>query len=117
MPKLLALIRKKPDISDKQFKAYYEMNHAPLITSIFPMLHEYKRTYLVASNMLNGNYTLESEKLDIAYSVITELGFKTHKALDEFMVIASKDEIVEMIRKDYSNFLLSEKTVMNQLDQ
>ena len=51
MPKLIALISKKPSISEQDFKIYYETNHAPLIKSLFPSLSGYTRTYLFESNL------------------------------------------------------------------
>jgi hypothetical protein len=117
MLKLIALISKKPEISDHDFQIYYENTHAPLIRSIFPMLLEYKRTFLPRSNMLSGDFTLEADKLENVISVITELGFENQNALDLFMELASKEDIVERIREDESNFLNSEKTIMYQLNE
>ena len=117
MPKLIALICKKPEISDKNFQAYYEEQHAPLIRSIFPMLRDYRRTYLPRSNLLYGEFTLEADSLGTVCSVITELGFKNQIDLDAFMELAAKNEIVETIREDESNFLMSDKTIMYQLDE
>ena len=117
MPKLIALICKKPDISDENFQAYYEEQHAPLIMSIFPMLQTYRRTYLPQSNILSGEFTLEADTLGTVYSVITELGFKNKMDLDVFMELAAKNEIVETIREDESHFLMSDKTIMYRLDE
>ena len=115
MPKLIALITKKPDISDQEFQAYYETKHAPLIHSIFPMLKEYTRKYLTKSNLLTGDFTLKADSLGNVFSVITELGFQNQKDLDGFMEIAGNPEIVEIIRRDEANFLVSEKTIMYKL--
>ena len=115
MPKLIALITKKPDISDQEFQTYYETKHAPLIHSIFPMLKEYTRRYLTKSNLLTGDFTLKADSLGNVFSVITVLGIKKKKDLDGFMEIAGNPEIVEIIRRDEANFLVSEKTIMYKL--
>ena len=116
MPKLIALICKKDEISDEAFKAYYEEKHAPLIRSIFPMLDHYKRTYLTASSLLHGEFTLDADSMEKTFSVITELGFNTQIDLDAFMEIAANQEVIETIREDESNFLISNKTIMYKLN-
>ena len=43
---VIALLRKRPDISREEFIAYYESNHAPLIRSIAPEIIRYERAFL-----------------------------------------------------------------------
>ena len=111
MPKLISLIKKQPHLTDEEFQSYYETNHAPLIKSLFPMLSDYKRTFLPSSQMLFGELTLQSAIAESTYDVITELWFKNDADLEAFMTHARKAEILEAIRKDEANFLLSESTV------
>ena len=79
MPKLIALICKKPSISAEDFKTYYEASHVHLIESLFSTLTGYKRTYLLESNMLNDALPLESECGQTPFDVITELTFDDEK--------------------------------------
>ena len=115
MPKLIALIKKNPAISEEQFKLYYETIHVPLIKSIFPMIGDYKRTYLLDADMLSGEFSLEGKAADKPYNVITELFFNKIEDLEAFFKIAAQAKNVEIIRKDELNFLISEKTVMYQI--
>jgi hypothetical protein len=85
MPKLIALIYKKPLISAEDFKTYYETNYVPLIESIFPTLTGYKRTYLLESNMLNDSLPLESECDQTPFDVIAELTFDDEDGLNQFL--------------------------------
>ena len=63
MIKLIALIRKKNNVSEKEFKEYYENIHAPLIIKIFPSLKGYTRNYLLESNLLHGEFSLEPQNI------------------------------------------------------
>ena len=107
MPKLISLIKKKTHLSDEDFKSYYETYHAPLIQKLFPMLNDYKRTFLPSSQMLFGELTLQSVTDESTYDVITELWFNNDADLEAFITHASKAEILEAIRKDEANFMLS----------
>lgn len=117
MPKLIALICKQPSISAEDFKTYYETNHVPLIESIFPTLTGYKRTYLLESNMLNDALPLESEGGQTPFDVITELTFDDEDGLNQFFARGADEEVVEAIRRDESNFLDGEKTIMYRVEQ
>ena len=115
MPKLIALICKKPEISEEDFQSYYEDKHVPLIQNLFPMLADYKRTYLITSKLLYGEFSLSPDNKEFSYNVITELFFNSDEELNLFMELAARDEIIEIIRNDESNFLDSDKTIMYQV--
>ena len=116
MIKLIALICKKDKISENEFRSYYENKHVPLIKSIFPSLTGYKRTYLLESNLLNGEFSLDTINQSNRFNVITELSFDNDEGLNQFFEIAAKDNIVKRIRKDEKNFLDSKKTIMFRID-
>lgn len=116
MIKLIALIRKKNNVSEKEFKEYYENIHAPLIIKIFPSLKGYTRNYLLESNLLHGEFSLEPQKHYSSYNVITELSFDDEDGLNQFFEISSKEEIIKIIREDEENFLDSKKTIMYRVD-
>ena len=116
MPKLIALICKKPSISAEDFKTYYEASHVHLIESLFPTLTGYKRTYLLESNMLNDALPLESEGGQTPFDVITELSFDDEEGLNQFFAKGADEEVVEANRQDESNFLDGEKTIMYRVD-
>ncbi|MBD62940.1 MAG: hypothetical protein CMD68_02545 [Gammaproteobacteria bacterium] len=116
MPKLIALICKKPSISEQDFKSYYENNHVPLIKSLFSTLTGYKRTYLLESSMLNDTLPLESDGVPSQFNAITELTFDDDDGLIQFFERGTDHEVVEAIRKDEANFLDGEKTIMYRVE-
>ena len=116
MPKLIALISKKSSISEKDFKTYYENNHAPLIESLFPTLDGYTRTYLFESNLLSDTLPLESDGAQSQFNVITELTFKNEEDLNQFFERGTHQDVVETIRDDEANFLDGEKTIMYRVE-
>ena len=116
MPKLIALICKRPSVSVDEFKTYYENSHVPLIESLFPTLQDYKRTYLLESNMLNDALPLESEGSQSPFDVITELTFDDEDGLNQFFARGADEEVIEAIRKDEANFLDGKKTIMYRVE-
>ena len=116
MPKLIALICKKPEISEEDFKTYYEENHVPLIESIFPTITGYKRTYLFEASMLNDALPLESDGDHSLFNVITELTFDDEDGLNQFFERGADNKVIETIRNDEANFLDGEKTIMYRIE-
>jgi uncharacterized protein (TIGR02118 family) len=116
MPKLIALICKKPAISEEDFKTYYEENHVPLIESIFPTITGYKRTYLFEASMLNDALPLESDGDHSVFNVITELTFDDEDGLNQFFERGADNKVIETIRNDEANFLDGEKTIMYRIE-
>jgi len=116
MPKLIALICKKPEISEEDFKTYYEENHVPLIESIFPTIAGYKRIYLFEANMLNDALPLESDGGHSVFNVITELTFDDEDGLNQFFERGADNKVIETIRNDEANFLDGEKTIMYRIE-
>ena len=116
MPKLIALICKKPAISEEDFKTYYEENHVPLIESIFPTIAGYKRTYLFEASMLNDALPLESDGDHSVFNVITELTFDDEDGLNQFFERGADNKVIETIRNDEANFLDGEKTIMYRIE-
>ena len=116
MPRLIALICKKPAISEENFKTYYEENHVPLIESIFPTITGYKRTYLFEASMLNDALPLESDGDHSVFNVITELTFDDEDGLNQFFERGADNKVIETIRNDEANFLDGEKTIMYRIE-
>ena len=116
MLKLIALICKKPAISEEDFKTYYEENHVPLIESIFPTITGYKRTYLFEASMLNDALPLESNGDHSLFNVITELTFDDEDGLNQFFERGADNKVIVTIRNDEANFLDGEKTIMYRIE-
>lgn len=110
MPKLIALIKKQPHLSAAAFKAYYEKNHAPLVSLLLPMVQRYTRSYLPASSALPG-------RGDADFDVITELWFATTQDVDAFWKRIRSPEVIAQIRADEAHFLITERTLMYEVQE
>jgi uncharacterized protein (TIGR02118 family) len=102
MIKVVATIRKLPEISTQDFRRYYEDNHAPLINRLLPYYQEYKRNY-VDRGVFEG-------QPDPGFDVLTELVFASRDDYDAWVVALRNPAIVEQIREDERNFLLQGAT-------
>ena len=111
MPKLIALIQKLPHLSRPEFAAYYEANHAPLVARLLPMISHYARSYLPDEPAVVG----KGEKP--AFDVLTELWFKNDADLAAFWERIRQPDVMAAIREDETHFLISDATVMYQVDE
>ena len=96
MPKVVALISKRPDISREDFIRYYESSHAPLAKRLLPMVGRYTRSFLP-----------EGHGAD--FDVVTEIWFRDEAAYAAFRARMADPVVIAAIRADEANFLLSDR--------
>jgi uncharacterized protein (TIGR02118 family) len=100
MIKLVALLKKRADISREEFISYYEMCHAPLALQLTAMGHDYRRNYPRTARV-------EGRETDVApeYDVITEVWFQDQKAYQAFTESMQNPAIRSQIVADEERFL------------
>jgi hypothetical protein len=74
MYKVVALLRRKADLTHSEFKDYYETRHVPLIERLTPPMLAYRRSYVD----LSAPYKRDEEQID--FDVITEMEFEDEAA-------------------------------------
>lgn len=108
MIKLVALLKKRADISREQFIDHYEHSHVPLIMKHFePYVVEYTRTYLDHDHPLSfvGGYGGNDAFPGVTYDVVTTQLFRSQEDLDAFYEAAAKPGVGEEIAADEARFL------------
>lgn len=100
MVKLIGLLKKKADLTREQFIDYYENKHVPLISSLVPMGHDYRRSY-TEKMRVNGQ---ESDDA-FEYDVVTELWFERDEDYSAFASAMRDPEIFKQVVADEENFL------------
>ena len=104
MIKVIVLIKKKPEITTEQFRQHYETVHAPLIDRLLPYYASYRRNY-VDGPVRGGPREFE-------WDVFTELEFATESDYEAWQAALEQPEVLEQIRADEANFLVSRETRM-----
>jgi hypothetical protein len=108
MVKLIALLKRRADISRAAFVEHYETRHAPIIMKHFgTFVLEYRRTYLDYDDPLSyvGHHG-ENVKVGAApFDVVTELVFADRAALDGMFRVAARPEVGAEIAADEEHFL------------
>ena len=111
MLKLIALIKKQPQLSADEFQTYYETHHAPLVQRLLPMIGRYTRSYLPAEPAVTGKTGTAD------FDVLTELWFSGQDDLDAFWRRIRSAEVIAAIRADEAKFLLSDRTLMYEVQE
>jgi uncharacterized protein (TIGR02118 family) len=104
MIKVMVLIKKKPEVSDEQFRHHYETVHAPLIDQLLPFYSAYRRNYIDGA--------VRRERPEFNWDVITELEFATQDDYNAWLATLEQPEVVAKIRADEAKFLVSKETLM-----
>ena len=98
--KSIALLRRRADLSQAAFVAYYEERHAPLILSLLPGIVEYRR------NFVNREGAFASDgAAPLDFNVVTELWWESRAGYDAAMEVATRADVAERIATDEANFL------------
>jgi uncharacterized protein (TIGR02118 family) len=95
MEKLILFVKRKPGLSQEQFRDHYENTHAPLAWSnLRPWLINYTRNYLTP---LPG-------QTEPPYDCVTEFWFADRAALDASIEWA-RSEVGQILSVDEENFM------------
>jgi uncharacterized protein (TIGR02118 family) len=76
--KIVALIKRRADLSRKEFREYYEHRHAPLFHRVIPDEVATAITHYVQNHAVD----LGRGGTDTLYDVVTEIGFDDRAGLD-----------------------------------
>jgi hypothetical protein len=102
MYKIVAMLKRKPELTHEQFKDYYETTHAKIgVPYLKPHCVKYIRRYLqaAASPMKPGPVK------DAEYDCISELWFADEAAYKAFEASVADPEIVALLVADEQKFL------------
>jgi hypothetical protein len=97
--KVIALLRKRADISREAFIDYYENRHAPLILSVFPSIAAYRR------NFADFSSAFVSDAAPFDFDVVTEVEFADRAGYDEMLALHADPVVGETIAEDEANFV------------
>lgn len=93
MIKIVALIRRRPDLEPKAFRAYWNDVHAPLVRERLPALIHYTGSFPLAD--AHGPVEVDAMQFD----AIVELGFPDRAAMEADM---SSNAFMAQDRRDSS---------------
>ncbi len=99
MIKRLVLIKKKEGLSMKDFRDYYESNHAPMAKRLFPMFADYRRSFIkeVARHPEGETYP--------NFDVVTENWFASEQDFQAFITKMARPEVLAEVRADEAKFM------------
>jgi uncharacterized protein (TIGR02118 family) len=104
--KVIAMLARKPGLSEKEFVDYYENRHAPLILSIAPQIRDYRRNYLRREGAI-----LAAAARPPDFDVVTELWFDDQEAFDVAMAAFTDPVNAARIAHDEENVFDRSRTM------
>lgn len=119
MPKIIALLRKKPEISMEAFKQHYEMSHAPLILAqARPFITGYTRSYLdyddphcIYGLGKFGDGSAAAKDFP-RFDVVTQLEFRDEAAMAAYFAAGQDPELAARKLADEEKFLVREERLI-----
>ena len=105
--KAIALLKRKTGLSKAEFIDYYEAQHAPLITSLFPTITAYRRNY----TDFEGAFAY-SDAAPLDFDVVTEIEFADRAGYDDMLARAADPATGQTIAEDEEHFLNRSHTRM-----
>ena len=104
--KVIAMLARKPGLSEDEFVRYYETRHAPLILSIAPQIRDYRRNYLRREGAILAEGAQPPE-----FDVVTELWFDDEPAFDAAMAAFTDPVNAARIALDEENVFDRSRTM------
>ena len=101
MIKRITLITAKEGMSLADFKAYYESHHAPLAKRLFPMVADYRRSFITDVTRHPDGVTHPG------FDVVTENWFASEADLKAFQDKFKQPEVQAELRADEAKLGLS----------
>jgi uncharacterized protein (TIGR02118 family) len=98
--KIVAMIRRRPDLSRDDFRDYYENRHAPLFHRVIPD----EVASAIIHYVQNHAITLGRGTTETTYDCVTEIGFDDRAQLDVWNRWYLGDE-GRVLRDDEENFM------------
>lgn len=103
--KVIALLKRRADLTREQFIDYYETRHVPLILELTPGIAAYRRNFAD----FEGAYAFP-EAAPFDFDVVTELWYADRAAYEHAMEVTATPEVWARIEADEQNFLDRGKT-------
>jgi SnoaL-like domain/EthD domain len=93
MLKVVALMKRKPELSRNEFIAYYETRHVPLIQRLLPEIIDYRRNYVDTSVTVPFAAVPD-------FDVISEIWFKDRASYNSFLTRCADPELAALVAED-----------------
>ncbi|ADP83332.1 EthD domain-containing protein [Pseudofrankia inefficax] len=107
MIKIVALIKRRPDLTREQFRDYYEHRHAPLFHRVIPD----EVATAIVHYVQNHAVTLGRGSTDTLYDCVTEIGFVDRDQLAVWNRWYLGDD-GKVLRDDEENFMDKDKRIV-----
>jgi uncharacterized protein (TIGR02118 family) len=105
MIKLVYCLKKKPEVSQKEFNRYWREKHGPLVTSLTRQINatKYVQSHTI-DTPINQNL-IDSRGLAAPYDGITEVWWNSEQELNDAMNTEEGQKAFQALLEDESGFI------------
>lgn len=105
MIKIVCLFNRKPGLTMREFRDYYENNHVPLVTKLLPQPRTYSRSYAREDRDYVAPHGHADRPVAArAFDVLTELIFDSEEDYQKMVTALSDPEIRRTVARDEARF-------------
>ena len=99
MPRMIAVLKRRPDMTFEAFRTYYEARHVPLVSRLMgDNLQAYIRNYVDQGSPFPVGVPVD-------FDCISEFHFRDQAAFEAAVAAIQHPDNVELVRDDERNFL------------
>jgi hypothetical protein len=119
MKKLLMFIKRKNGLSQEEFRAYYEKNHAPLALKLLPSCFStYRRNYIIpGATYRPGHLAGVNTDVEPDFDVVTEVTFATEADYQKMLDTLNNPKLGVILAEDEERFVDRKAIVMYLVDE
>ena len=110
MLKMVATMKRKPGLSQEEFRAYYETMHTKLTRIVAECVLDYRRSYPVPNpaepeKIYNPSGSALADADNGAFDCMTEVWLKDKEALRKLYEIMAKPDVAALFEEDTKRFV------------
>ena len=114
MVKIAFLLKRKAGLTHRQFRDYYESNHAPLARRLLPLFQHYSRFFITQDE---GYIPPHMQAQNMQFDVITHITFETQADYEKHLEMLKNPALAAELSADEEKFIDRDASVFFLVEQ
>ena len=114
--KMLAMFKRRADLTHEQFRDYYETKHAVMSARLYPFLKDYRRNFFRPDMRPTGATNMATPP-GLHFDVITEISFHSKEDFQKMLDILADPATRQAVIDDEEQFMDRSATLVYFVDE